>query len=475
MTLSAIDLAVLRLYLAFSIGLGFYFAKFQKSAKEYFLGSRDISWPAVCLSIVATETSTLTFIGVPALSFGGNMAFMQITIGYLLARILVSLLFLPAYYRREMFTAYNFIEHRFGDAARKTASGIFMVTRLFADGVRIFATAIPLSLVTGLDYATSIAIICGVTIVYTYLGGLRAVVWMDVIQISIYLAGAVIAIFIMLGKIPGGWEKVLAIGGQADKFKFLDFDLNLTTTYTIFSGIIGGTLLGMASHGTDQLIVQRLLACRNLRDSQKALISSGFLVIVQFLFFLFIGAMLFVFYQAFPEKLAISRNDEIFPLFIATEMPPGIGGLIIAAIFAAAMSTLSSSLNSLASSSMNDWIKPLWNAKWSDKQELLFSRMATIAWAFLLVLVATLAGNWQNVLEAGLSIASLTYGSLLGAFLLGLSTRSFQQRDIILAMLAGVGMMLWVRTVGVAWPWFVPIGTTTTVFVGFVSQLIWGD
>lgn len=472
MSLTTIDLIILVLYLIFSIGLGFYFARFQKSAKEYFLGSREISWRAVCLSIVATETSTLTFIGVPALSFGGNMAFMQITIGYLVARILVSLLFLPAYYRGEIFTAYHFIEHRFGSAARKTASGIFMVTRLFADGVRIFATAIPLSIVTGLSYPASIAIICLVTILYTYLGGLRAVIWMDVIQISIYLIGALIAIFIMADKIPGGWQQVLAAGAGANKFQWLAFDLDLTTIYTIFSGIIGGTLLGMASHGTDQLIVQRLLACRNLKDSQKALVGSGVLVIVQFLFFLFIGIMLFVFYQAFPEKLAISRNDEIFPFFIASEMPPGVAGLIIAAIFAAAMSTLSSSLNSLASSSIIDWIKPITQAKWTDKQELFFSRLTTIGWAVLLVFVATLAGNWQNVLEAGLSIASLTYGGLLGAFLLGLTSRQFPQRAIIIAMLSGVAIMLWVQTLGVAWPWFVPIGTTATVLVGFLADLL---
>lgn len=421
---------------------------------------------------MATETSTLTFIGVPALSFGGNMTFMQITIGYLVARILVSVLFLPAYARKEIFTAYNFIEHRFGDAARKTASGIFMVTRLLADGVRIFATAIPLSIVTGLSYPSSIAIICAVTIVYTYLGGLRAVIWMDVIQISIYLIGALIAITVMLDKIPGGWSEMLAVGSSHGKFDFVDFSVDLTTTYTVLSGLLGGAMLGMASHGTDQLIVQRLLACRNLRDSQKALVGSGVLVIVQFLFFLFIGVMLFVFYQHFPEKLSISRDDEVFPLFIVQELPAGVGGLIIAAIFAAAMSTLSSSLNSLASSSIIDWIKPILKAEWSEKQELLYSRLATVGWAVLLIFMAILAGNWENVLEAGLSIASLTYGGLLGAFLIALTKQNMPQRAIIIAMLCGVAMMLWVRTLGVAWPWFVPIGTLTTVAAAFVSRLV---
>lgn len=472
MGFSYLDYGILLVYLLLTGGLGFYFARFQQSSRDYFLGSRDLPWPAICLSIVATETSTLTFIGIPALAYGSDMTFLQITFGYFLARIIISILFLPAYYQGELYTAYAFLERRFGSRARDLASAIFMVTRLLADGVRLFATAIPLKILTGLSYPASISIICIVTILYTYLGGLRAVIWMDAIQFLIYIGGAVVAAFIILEQIPQGWDQVVALAEPQQKLRLFDWHFDLTTTYTIFSGILGGTFLTMASHGTDQLMVQRLLACRNLRDSQKALIGSGFVIIAQFLFFLLLGVMLFAFYQVFPDRLDISRHDEVFPLFIAREMPHGIGGLLIAAIFAAAMSTLSSSLNSLASSTVMDWIKPRRKTPWSERQELFISRLTTMAWGVLLVAVAALAGSWGNVLEAGLKIASFTYGGLLGAFLLGLMADNIAERDVVPAMLFGLLTMLWVSTTEVAWPWYVAIGTASTAIAGTALQLV---
>lgn len=464
--LSAVDFIALAVYLIFTTALGFYFSRFQRSAKEYFLGNRTMPWPAVCLSIVATETSTLTFIGVPALAYGGNMTFMQLTFGYLLARILVSLIFLPAYFRNEMVTAYTFIERRYGRGAQKAASTIFMVTRLLADGVRIFATAIPLSIVTGFSYPLSISLICCITVLYTYLGGLRAVVWLDVFQFAIYLLGAGIAAAVMLGKIPGGLAEVVELGSTNGKLQLFDFRRDLTQNYTFYSGIIGGAFLGLASHGTDQLIVQRLLACRSLRDGQKALVSSGIVVMAQFLFFLGLGVLLYVYYQHVPLAAQIQRNDEIFPYFIATDMPPGVGGVLIAAIFAAAMSTLSSSLNALASSSVVDWLVPVVNRQWAAETELRIARGITVLWALLLIFVAILAGSWENVLEAGLSVASFTYGGLLGAFLFGLTKRRIAEVHIIVAMLAGVLFMLYISQTGVAWPWYVPAGTAATFAAG---------
>ncbi|RMD99460.1 MAG: sodium:solute symporter, partial [Calditrichaeota bacterium] len=235
MGFSTLDYGILFAYLLGTGALGFYFARSQRSTRDYFLGNRDLPWPAISLSIVATETSTLTFIGIPALSFGSNMTFLQITFGYFLARIIISFFFLPAYYQGELFTAYAFIERRFGSKARDLTSGIFLVTRLLADGVRLFATAIPLAILTGLSYPVSITIICVVTILYTYLGGLRAVIWMDVIQILIYLSGALIAAFMIIGQVPGGWPHIAQLAEAAHKFKTFDFHLNLTTTYTIFS------------------------------------------------------------------------------------------------------------------------------------------------------------------------------------------------------------------------------------------------
>ena len=461
-----LDYSVLCLYLIGVLILGLLFGKKQKDARDYFLGSRDIPWPAVCMSIVATETSTLTFIGIPALAFDTNLTFMQITFGYFIARIIISLLFIPAYYRGEQFTAYAFLERRFGGKTRNYASIIFLITRVLADGVRLFATAIPLSIVTGLSYPVSIAIISLVTLLYTYFGGIKAVVWMDVIQLIIYLGGAAMAIWVILYKMPGGWTQIAEIANSANKFKLFDFSFNFTTTYTIFSGFIGGCFLTMASHGTDQLMVQRLLTCRKEDDSKKALIGSGFLVVAQFLLFLLIGVMLYSFYQIHQGELQISRSDEIFPYFIVHELPAGLSGLVIAAIFAAAMSTLSSSLNSLASSTMMDLYKPYFKKMLTPSKELLTSRIMTVIWASILLGVAGLAGSWGNVLEAGLKIASFTYGGLLGAFLLGLLVQKARQIGALWGITVGLLTMLFVSTTPIAWPWYVMIGTVTTFFVG---------
>ncbi|RMD95541.1 MAG: sodium:solute symporter [Calditrichaeota bacterium] len=471
MGFTTIDYFVLFTYLVGVTLLGLWFGRKQRDARDYFLGNRNIPWPAVCMSIVATETSTLTFIGIPALAYDTNLTFMQITFGYFIARIIISLLFIPAYYRGEMFTAYAFLERRFGDKTRNYASIIFLITRVLADGVRLFATAIPLSIVTGLSYPVSIAIISGVTLIYTFLGGIRAVVWMDVIQLIIYLGGALAAIWAILYKIPHGWEQIAHLANDAHKFKMFDFNLNLTTTYTIFSGFIGGCFLTMASHGTDQLMVQRLLTCKTADDSKKALIGSGFLIVGQFFLFLMIGVMLYGFYRIHPDQLNISRSDEIFPYFIVHELPAGLSGLVIAAIFAAAMSTLSSSLNSLASSTMMDLYKPHLKKMLSKSKELITSRFFTLFWAIILLLVAGLAGNWGNVLEAGLKIASFTYGGLLGVFLLGLALKNVNQMGAIVGMTVGLLTMLGVTTTAVAWPWYVMIGTVATFLSGWIISL----
>ncbi len=472
MGFTILDYAIVLISMLGSIYLGFYFARSQQSAKDYFLGNRDLPWFTISLSIVATETSTLTFIGVPALAFGGNMTFFQLTIGYLLARILVSLFFLPAYFRGEMFTAYTFIRNRFGRKTQSVTASVFLITRLLADGVRLFATAIPLAIITGFSYPLSIAIICCVTIIYTYFGGLKAVIWLDAIQLAIYLIGAVLAMFIIIDHTTGGLDQLLALAGEAGKLQIFDFNFNLNSTYTIFSGIVGGLFLSLASHGTDQLIVQRLLACRNVRDSQKALVTSGLVVMVQFFFFLAIGVLLYAFYTHFPEKLNIAKNDEIFPLFIINELPSGLSGLVIAAIFAAAMSTLSSSLNSLASSTMMDFIKPYFKPNWNTARELFFSRIATLGWAVLLIGVAMISSQWGSVLESGLKIASFTYGALLGTFLLGLFSQKISQNQVIAAMICGLFIMIFVNFSGVPWPWFVAIGTSTTVLSGMIFYTI---
>ncbi len=472
MQFTTLDIVALIAYLILVVALGSWFGRKQKDAKDYFLGGREIPWFAVALSVVATETSTLTFIGVPALAFTSDMTFLQLTFGYFLARIIISLLFLPAYYHGDMLTAYELIDRHFGPKMRRYTTLVFMVTRVLADGVRLFATAIPLKMATGFSYPTSIAIIGVVTLVYTYFGGIKAVVWMDVIQFFLYISGALVAFFIILHLLPNGWKDVVAIAGPAGKFKMIDTTFNLSTPYTIWAGFLGGTFLTMASHGTDQLMVQRLLSCRRLKDSQTALISSGVVIIIQFAFFLTLGVMLYAFYQKFPLAHPLSRSDEIFPRFIVTYMPHGIAGLVVAAIFAAAMSSLSGSINSLASSSMWDILKPLVGGKLGAARELLTSRILTLAWGVLLIFMAGIAASWGNVLVVGLTIASYTYGGMLGTFLLGLLSKRVDQWDAMIAMTVGLLTILFVQTQNIAWPWFVLIGTIFTFLTGEISAAI---
>ena len=342
-----LDLAVLLLYLAGVTAWGAWLGRGQASGTDYFLGNRELPWGAVMLSVVATETSTLTFLSIPGVAYLGSFTFLQLTMGYLAGRIVVSVLLLPAYFKGELTTAYALLETRFGVGARRFTSAIFMVTRLLADSVRLFATAIPLALVTGWPYPLSIAVIGALTLVYTYFGGIKAVVWVDALQMGLYLVGALVAAVALQNLVPGGWVEILGSAREAGKLQTLDFQLDLSVPYTFWAGLLGGGFLTMASHGTDQLIVQRLLTCRDLRASQKALIGSAISVMAQFVVFLTVGLGLWVFYGG----RAFERTDEIFALFIVQELPPGITGLLIAGIFAAAMSSLSSSINSLASAS----------------------------------------------------------------------------------------------------------------------------
>ncbi|MDZ7372588.1 MAG: sodium:solute symporter [candidate division KSB1 bacterium] len=470
MSIATVDLAVIGGYLIAVTILGFWFGSRMRSSHDYFLGGRRLPWWAVSLSIVATETSTLTFIGVPALAYASNMAFLQLTLGYFLARVVVSLLFLPAYYRGDLYTAYQFLEQRLGRRAHRFASLVFVVTRVLADGVRLFATAIPLALVARMSYPKAIAVICAATAIYTFVGGIRAVVWMDVIQIVIYLAGAALALAAMVHAIPGGWHEILRMGQEAGKLTWFVPTFDLSLPYTIWSGVIGGTFLTMASHGTDQLMVQRLLTCRNVRDSQRALIGSGVLIVAQFFFFLLIGVALYAFFRHFPLAEGLSRPDEVFPLFIVRHLPAGVSGLVIAAIFAAAMSTLSGTLNSLASSTVLDLYKSLARGSLSPRGELLLSRLVTLFWTAALLGVAALASSWGNVLEVGLTIASFTYGALLGTFLLGRLGGRATETGALVGMASGLVAMLWLSTTRVAWPWYVFVGTSVTFTVGLLAS-----
>jgi len=472
-----LDLVIVVLYLAGVTLLGARFRRRQHSINDYFLGGRDTPWPAICLSIVATETSTLTIIGTPALAYAGNLAFLQLVLGYIIARFIISFLLLPQYTTGRLFTAYEYIEQRFGLLTRRLAAGLFLVTRALADGVRIWAIAIVVQLLlprvleifTGRSLAvaelTAVIVVMALTLVYTYLGGMKAVIWTDALQFCVYVGGGLVVLWSLLGQIPGGWTTVAAEAGP--KFSVLDFSFSLTTAYTFWAGILGGTFLTLASHGTDQLMVQRLLAARDLRDSRRALIASGFLVFAQFLLFLVIGVLLYVFYLRVSPAEIFHNPDRIFPVYMVEHLPAGISGLMVAGVLAAAMSTSSATLNSLAASTVVDFYRPLAAQDQNPARLLQRSRWVTVVWGVILVALAMLARTWGPVLEAGLTIASITYGALLGLFLLGRLVPRATPAGAATGMAAGLAVILYVKFfTPLAWTWYVLVGSVITFAVG---------
>ena len=480
----SLDVAVIVAYFAAVIVFGLLLAGRQRDATDYFLGHRGLPWWALMLSVVATETSAVTVISVPGLAARGNLTFLQIAFGYLVGRIGVATLLLPGYFEGTQDTAYQRLERRFGIAARRTASGIFLLTRALADCVRIFATAIPLAIIvygnpTDKALAVGILAIGIVTLLYTWFGGLRAVVWVDVIQLGVYLLGG-IATLIVATHNAGGIQ-AFGRAWDAGKLVVLDFRLSFKVLYTFWGGLVGGALLAAASHGTDHLIVQRLLAARGLRDAQRALIGSGVFIIAQFALFLLVGTSLWL---AGADD-GVMRSDAIYPTFVISHLPTGLAGLVVAGILAAAMSSHASAVNSLASASTHDFYAPLTGRH--DLGHLLWvGRWLTLIWTAVLVAgaIAFIGDRDTPVVQLALSIASLTYGSLLGTYILGGAWSRTRQIDVILAI--GVSVILMSPVVlgavvphfplhwlaGLSWWWYVPLGTAITVAVGMVSSLV---
>jgi SSS family transporter len=473
-----LDLGVIALYLGGITWFGARFRRSQRSLKDYFLGGRGAPWWAIALSIVSAETSILTVISTPALSFTGNLGFLQVVFGYLLARMVISTLFLPAYFRGEMYTAYELMRRRFGERIRRLTAGTFLALRALAEGVRVFAVSIVISIVLGTGEMASIVVILLLTLIYTYEGGMTAVIWTDVVQMALYIAGAAISLAALLREIPGGWEHVTALAAPLGKLQVLDFRLGppgefFSRAYSFWGGVIGGCFLTTASHGTEQLIVQRLLAAPSERQSRAALLASWVVIFFQFSLFLIVGLCLFAYYSD-HGLTAPAVTDRIYPLFIWEQLPPGVAGLVIAAILAAAMSNLSAALNALASTTVMDFLRPLAALRPGDDAVWLRrARLATVGWAAVLLGVALAAQNVRNVLEAGLGIASVIYGSLLGVFLLGLLTRRTGETAAMAGMLAGLAALLYVRfATAIAWTWYVLIGTGVTFGVGLAISSI---
>lgn len=482
--MSGPDLAVVVVYFALTLGIGLWATRRQATAGDYFLGARSLPAWAVLFSIVATETSALTVISVPGIGARGDLTFLQLAFGYLIGRIGVAAWLLPGYFHGSQETAYQRLESRFGAAPRRVVSVVFLVTRFLGDGVRIFAGAIPLALVTGWSIPTAILAMGVVTLVYTWFGGLKAVVWADVVQLAVYVAGGVAAL-IVAWKLAGGAGPALALAGRAGKLHLLDWHLNFTTTYTLAGGIVGGALLSAASHGTDHLIVQRLLATRSLRDAQRAIIGSGVVVILQFLLFLLVGSAIWAAGLA-PASLGA---DQIFPAFVIRHLPAGLAGLVIAGILAAAMSTISSSINALASSVTHD-LYASWTGRTDPRHLLRVGRWFSALWGTGLVAAALFFYAWASgadtpVVVLALSIASITYGALLGTYILAGRWSRAEGPDVITAVVVTVAVMLvvvfarslatqpglgWLAPLGrLAWPWYVPLGTLVAVGTGLAS------
>jgi SSS family transporter len=486
--LHPIDLALIVVYLVGITLFGLHFRSGKdakaRSLRSYFLADQSIPWWAIALSIVSAETSTLTIISIPGVAFAGDFGFLQIVIGYMLGRVVVALIFLPKYFQGEMLTAYQLIDLRFGHALHKVTAGLFLLTRAAAEGVRVFAVSIVVGIAIGTRDVLSIAIISALTLLYTFEGGMTAVIWTDVVQMVIYIGGTIVAISTLGTHVPGGWPQIHAVAAAAGKFHLFHFALNLSESYTFWAGVLGGTFLTMASHGTDQLMVQRMLAARNLRESRIALLASGGVIFLQFTLFLLIGVGLYVFYGLHPT--AFASADRIFPTFIVREMPVGVAGLLVAAILAAAMSNLSAALNSLSSTTVVDFYMH-WRPAADDRERMMISRSSTVVWAFVLFAVAVYsvhAGGKGHVVEVGLSIASVAYGALLGVFLLGTLTRYASQSGAIVGMICGfaVNLLLWLHPAPialgsvtlprVAFTWYVLIGSIVTFVVGSAASLL---
>lgn len=478
---ATINALIVAVYFALTVWVGRRFAGPQGSLDDYLLAGRNVPWWAAAFSIVATETSTLTFIGLPAIAYGGNLTFLQVAMGYVVGRFLVAAVLLRGYFDGRFNTAYQVLAKRFGGNAQTTAALIFVVNRVLADGVRLFATALvliellPLGLPEPLRLPVSIVLVIGVTLYYTLRGGLRAVIWNDVVQQVIYVGGAALSAALLLGKIPGGWSTASAELAAAGKLQWLDLSVDFSVPYTFLGGLVGGAVLTAATHGTDQMFVQRLLATGSLRRARKAVIASGVLVFAQIALFLWIGTLLFAFYQSAPPEIPFAANDRVFPRFIAEELPVGVGGLVIAAVFAAAMSTLSSSLNSLASTSTIDlWRRlrrrPPVDSPASDtagrdmEAALRTSRRFTVIWAVVLAAVAVVAQAWGSVLEAGLTITSITFGAVLGIFLVGQTRWRVSANQASVAMAVGIATLIAVQLRGgLAWTWYTLLGAVVTI------------
>ena len=475
LSVGAVDLGILLTYLAGVVALGTWVGRRARSASDYMLGGRDLPWWLILVSIVATETSTVTFLSIPGFAHDNNLTWLQIPLGMLIGRYAVAYLLLPRYFEGRIFTAYEILRRRFGGLTQRAASALFILTRSLADGLRLFLSAIVLQEMTGIALHWAAAAIGVTTIVYTFFGGMRAVVWTDLVQFCVYIVGGGAAFALILQRLPGGWDQLLTMGGEAGKLQVFDLGFDWTQPYGLWAGLIGGAFVSLGSHGADQLMVQRYLGARSLPAARRALELSGFVAIAQFAFFLLLGVGLYCFFQLFPPQVAFERADRVFAHFIVHEMPTGLLGLLLGAVFAAAMSTLSSSLNSCATAAVNDLYLPHARKPPAAERQLLITRLLTIVFGLVQIGVG-IAGQWllASAVSSILGIAGFTIGIVLGVFFLGIFTRRVGQRAALAGLVAGLAGMSWVFfATPLAWTWFALLGSAGTFVVGWAASFVW--
>ncbi len=452
---------VLLLYLAAVTAFGSYLGRRRKSVDDYFLAERSVPWWAIAACVVATETSVLTFTSVPGFAFTGDWSFLQLAIGYVIGRILIAALLIPAFFKGHVFTSYELLKNRFGPSVRSVAAAVFLVSRTLADGVRLHAAALVVAIAIGVPEIYCILVLAAVMIVYTEEGGVKATIWTDVVQMFVYVAGAFVVLGAVVRVIPdGSISAAMAAAADADKLRVFVPTLDLSVTYSLGAGVIGGMFLTIATHGTDHYLVQRLLVARSAREASAGLVLSGFLVMAQFVLFLFIGTLLWSYYGG----REFARGDDILPTFIAEQLPGPLLGFILAAVVAAA---LSPSLNSLASTTLKDFYIPYIDANVSERRQIQLGRVFTIFWGVAQMGVAIFAQRASSALEAGLAVLSLASGPTVGAFLLAVISRRASSLGVLVGMFAGLlAPFLANQVTPVAWTWNVFIGSMTTFTVG---------
>lgn len=469
-----VDWLIILAYLIAVIWFGVRLGKGQKTTRDYFLGSRNVPWWGVSLSIVATETSAFTFIAIPASVYftnpdtgaPGNFAFIQVVIGFAIARVLLAAYMVPSYLRGEIYSPYQLISNAFGLGARQATAGVFLIAGTLAAGVRVYVTAVPIELMLGINTLSAIMLFVALSLSYTYAGGIKAVVWTDAAQFFLLIAGGLFTLFFIPSLLEGGWNTAMTEAGDSGRLNWLNTQFAWSGPINIWMGVIGGAIFGMATHGADQLIVQRVLTCGSVKEGRKALILSSLIILPLFLTFLFVGAWLWVYYQHhemaidMPEaSRGFKQHIYVFPIFILSVIPAGVKGLLIVGILAAAMSSVSSALSALASVSTMDILKNLDRRERSESDYLRFSKQSTLFWAFMLILVAYLTRQVQSVLDTAFALHGLTTGAMLGAMLLALGWKKGRSTSVVIGMVLSLLVMTAIKLkTSIAWPWFTTIG-----------------